>query len=423
MLQTDSAYSLCMEILRQELVPAMGCTEPIAVAYAAAVCRRALNQTPVRCALIVSGPIIKNVKSVIVPHTGGRKGLEVAVAAGVVGGDADAKLEVLSGIRDDQQNDITAFLHTVPTSIIPADNDEPFYIDLTLCSEESEARVIIQGQHTNITHISRNGAVLFEKEPDASDEVSLAQNLRVSMIWEFINAINPEDISSMLSRMIDCNSRISWEGLHGSWGAQIGKMLYEQDPQSVHNRARAAAAAGSDARMSGCEMPVVIVSGSGNQGMTASLPVLEYAKALGSSREQLLRALALSALITVHIKTGIGRVSAFCGAVCAGIGAGCGIAYLHGAGLDAVEHTITNALGIASGMICDGAKPSCAAKIAVAVDAGITGYQMYCRGQQFCSGDGIIRHGVEETILAIGELASCGMRQTDRKILEIMVRK
>lgn len=413
-------------MLRQELIPAMGCTEPIAVAYAAATCRDLLAEPVCKCVLTVSGPIIKNVKSVVVPNTGGRRGLEAAVAAGVCGGNASAGLEVVAGLTERDREVLSRFLEQVPVQIIPAPVEEPLYIDLALSGRLHHARVIISQFHTNFVYKERDGMVIFDRRGSGSSRHSASayDSLTVETIWDFANSVEMEDIRSTIQRFLSYNLAISQEGLVNAWGAQIGRTLMKCEGQDlpILLRARAAAAAGSDARMSGCEFPVVIVSGSGNQGITASLPVWVYAQALGSSEESLYRALTLSALIAIHQKTGIGRVSAFCGAVCAGVGAGCGVAYLYGADLETIQHTIVNALGILSGMVCDGAKPSCAAKISAAVDAGITGYLMYRNGQQFYAGDGIIKKGVENTIRVIGELASQGMHETDRRILEIMVR-
>ncbi len=423
--KTDQRYQACLAVLRQELIPAMGCTEPIAVAYAAAVCRDLLKEPVHECALTVSGPIIKNVKSVVVPNTGGRRGLEAAVAAGICGGNASAGLEVVAGLTEQDRASLTQFLKQVPVQIIPASVQEPLYIDLTLFSRLHSAHVIISGFHTNLIYQERDGLTIFDHRKSGPIGQSSPEYgaLKVETIWDFVNSVEMEDIHHTIQRFLSYNLAISQEGLTNAWGAQIGRtLMMSEGTPSVILRARAAAAAGSDARMSGCELPVVIVSGSGNQGITASLPVWVYAQALGSSEETLYRALTLSALIAIHQKTGIGRISAFCGAVCAGVGAGCGIAYLHGADLDTIQHTIVNALGILSGMVCDGAKPSCAAKISAAVDAGITGYLMYRNGQQFYAGDGIIKKGVENTIRVIGELASQGMCETDRRILEIMVR-
>jgi len=415
-------YQDYVAILKEELIPAMGCTEPIAIAYAAATCRDLLAQPVEKCRLVVSGPIIKNVKSVVVPNTGGLKGLDAAVAAGVVGGKAEAMLEVVAGITEEQHALIRAFMAEKPIEIVPADNDVPFYIDLTLFGGGHSARVVIAEHHTNILRTERDGAVLFEKKEEPGNPFGTDHaTLNVADIWDFVNTVRLDDVRPLLRRQAEYNSAISAAGLAEDWGAEVGKTLMGTGTD-LKTRARAAAAAGSDARMSGCELPVVIVSGSGNQGITATMPVLEYAKALGASEDRTLRALMLSDLIAVHQKTGIGRISAFCGAVCAGIGAACGVAYLDGCSRDAVDQIIVNALGICSGMVCDGAKPSCAAKISMSVEAGLLGYEMYRKQRGFHGGDGILKKDVEETIAAVGEMASKGMRETDRTILQIMVR-
>lgn len=420
---TNAAYAAYLAILREELIPAEGCTEPIAVAYAAAKCRDLLSEPVESCTLVVSGPIIKNVKSVVVPHTGGQKGLKIAVAAGILGGDAGAALQALANVTDEQQAAARAFVSTHAIDIAPADNDIPFYIDLRLTGKTHNARVLIRDAHTNIVLLERDGEPVFQQEQAVfHGHITDRGCLNVADILTFAQTVRMEDIEAPVARLIAYNRAISDEGLSAHWGAEIGKTLLAVYGEGIPVRARAMAAAGSDARMSGCELPVVIVSGSGNQGLTCSLPVIAYAESLKASREQLFRALTLSALITVHQKTQIGPVSAFCGAVCAGVGAGCGVAYLHGGDLRAINHTIVNALAICSGMVCDGAKPSCAAKIAAAVDAGLLGYHMYMRNQQFRRGEGIVKSDVERTIEAVCDMAHNGMRQTDKRILEIMLR-
>ena len=420
--RTDPHYQEDLSILHEELIPAEGCTEPIAVAYAAAKARALLAEPVARCRLLVSGPIIKNVKSVVIPHTDGQKGLKAAVAAGILGGDADAGLEVLSHVGVTEQREIPAFLDAHEIDIRAAENDIPFYIDLTLFGESHSARVVIQDAHTNITRLERDGAVLSASSGAFGGTSRTDRGvLNVRDILDFAETVDIADVQPVIGRMVALNSAISEEGLRGEWGAQIGKTLLACCGEDVYMRARAAAAAGSDARMSGCELPVVIASGSGNQGITCSMPVVTYARHLGSSEERLTRALVLSALVTVHQKTRIGPVSAFCGAVCAGVGAGCGVAFLQGADLSAINHTIVNAIAICSGMVCDGAKPSCAAKISVAVDAGLLGYGMYCRNQQFRRGEGIVKRDVEHTIEAVCDMAHNGMKQTDKRILEIML--
>jgi len=415
-------YSDYVAILKEELIPAEGCTEPIAIAYAAAKCRKLLGEQARSCCLCVSGSIIKNVKSVVVPHTGGEKGLEIAMAAGVVGGNPDAALEVLSGIADSQLDVIKTFAQEADIKIVTADNELPFYIDITLRGQMHTARVVIKDAHTNIVLMQLDGQTVWEQTVKCADGHKTDRSvLNTEGILDFANSVDIGDVCELIKRMIDFNSAISIEGLKGGWGGEIGKTLLVSCGSDLHTLAKAAAAAGSDARMSGCELPVVIVSGSGNQGITASLPVLEYAKALHSDEEKLYRSLVLSALITIHIKSGIGPVSAFCGAVCAGVGAGCGVAYLNGADLRAINHTIVNGLAICSGMVCDGAKPSCAAKVSMAVEAGLLGYSIYVQRKQFRNGEGIVKSNVERTIAAVSDMARNGMRQTDKKILEIML--
>lgn len=420
--RTETVYQAYVQILKEELVPAMGCTEPIALAYCAAKAREVLGHLPDRCQVRASGNIVKNVKSVIVPNTGGLKGIEAACAAGAAAGDAGRVLEVIAGVTEEQKQGIREFLNRVPIQVEPLETEEILDMVVTLFYEDSWARVRIAGYHTNIVLIEKDGRILYEKGVTADKEVSMADRslLSIEGIYDFAKSVCLEDVQEIISRQIACNSAISQEGLSGNWGANIGSTLLKSCGNDVRTRARAAAAAGSDARMSGCEMPVIINSGSGNQGMTASLPVIEYARELGSSEEMLYRALILSNLITIHQKTGIGRLSAYCGAVSAGCGAGCGIAFLLGGDFKAIAHTLVNALAIVSGIICDGAKPSCAGKIAAAVDAGILGYDMYQNGQQFRGGDGIISKGVENTITNIGRLGKEGMKETDKEIIRIM---
>lgn len=417
-------YESYLKILEEELIPAMGCTEPIAIALAAAKAREALGAVPERCRVEVSGNIIKNVKAVTVPNTGGLKGIEAAAAAGLVAGRPELELEVLSRVTPEEIQAIAAFLKEKEIRVVPALGDRVFYINVTVMTGEHSACCEVVDFHTNITRVQRDETVLFQAEPGVGgqEEQTDRSVLSVEEIVAFADCLDVADAAAVLGRQVAYNSAISAEGMTGKWGAAVGKTLRGVYGDDVAVRAKAAAAAGSDARMSGCELPVVIVSGSGNQGMTASLPVIEYARDMGASDEELYRALAVADLITIHQKTGIGRLSAFCGAVSAGCGAAAGIAYLHGGRYDVIAHTIANTLAICSGMICDGAKPSCAAKIASAVDAGLMGYHMYINGgHQFVGGEGIIQKGVENTIDNVGRLARMGMRQTDEEILDIMV--
>ena len=419
----DIRYSTYVRILKEELVPAMGCTEPIAISYCAAIARKTLGCLPERTLVEASGNIIKNVKSVVVPNTGGLRGIEAAAAAGIVAGDPDRVLEVIASVTDAQKRDIREYLDRKTIRVKALEAGEILDIVVHAYAADQEAVVRIAGKHTNVVRISLNGKLLkegFVTAEDGGQSQADRSLLNVEDIVDFANTADLADVRETLERQIECNMAISQEGLTGDWGANIGKVLLGTYGDDVKIRARAAAAAGSDARMNGCEMPVIINSGSGNQGITASVPVITYARELGASQDKTLRALLVSNLITIHLKTGIGRLSAYCGAVSAGCGAGCGIAYLQGGDTRCIAHTLVNALAIDSGIICDGAKASCAAKIASAVDAGILGFEMFRRGQQFRGGDGILSKGVENTIRNVSRLGSVGMRETDEEIIQIM---
>ncbi len=416
-------YKEYVKILEEELVPAMGCTEPIAIAYAAALARRELGAAPERISVFASANIIKNVKSVVVPNTGGQRGIAAAAAAGAFAGQADRELQVLAGITEAELNSIHSVLDTVPISVSQSEKPYVFHILLEVTSGDDSASCEIAGFHTNVISLKKNGSVLFEK-PYTEKAVTYKTDrslLNIHNIVEFADAVNIDDVKHVLQRQIDCNTAIAQEGLSGRWGSNIGQVLIQAYGNGVHTRAKAMAAAGSDARMSGCEMPVVINSGSGNQGLTASLPVIVYAEEMGADVELLYRALVVSNLVTIHLKTGIGTLSAYCGATSAGCGAGAGISYLHGGREDAIAHTVVNAVAINSGMICDGAKASCAAKIASAVEAGLLGWQMQVQGTEFYGGDGIVTKGVENTIRNVGRVAKNGMADTDREIINIMI--
>ena len=423
-----ATYQDYVNILHEELVPAMGCTEPIAIAYAAAVARQTLGRPAQRMEVEASGNIIKNVKSVFVPNTGGLRGIPAAAAAGMAAGDPALELEVLSSIGEGEQAAIRQYLADTPIAVKLADSPFIFDIAIRAWAGEDSALVRIVNYHTNIVRVERNGQVLKEVEAQAAAEEGLTDKsvLTVEGILEFAREAALADVEDAVGRQVRYNTAIAQEGLRGDYGANIGKVLLATYGDDVKIRAKAMAAAGSDARMNGCGLPVVIVSGSGNQGLTASLPVVEYAKELGADWETTLRAVLVSDLVTIHLKAEIGRLSAYCGAVSAGCGSGAGIAWLYGrekepqALLKDVSHTIVNALAVDSGIVCDGAKASCAAKIASAVDAVLLGFYMYQNGQQFRGGDGIISNGVEETIRNIGLLATQGMRETDREILDIM---
>lgn len=422
-MQPTFDYSDFTQILKEELVPAMGCTEPIALAYIGAKVRETLGQIPDKIKVEASGSIIKNVKSVIVPNTGGLKGIPAAVCAGVVAGNADKKLEVLSEVTDAEIHKIAKYLQSADISVNCIDGGLNFDLIVTAYSNENYAKVRIANAHTNIVLVEKNGEKIINNpvKCDADEGMSDRSVLSGEKIWEYIENIDINEIEPILSRQLAYNTKIAEEGLRNDYGASIGKVLINAYGNDVRNRAKAMAAAGSDARMNGCDLPVIINSGSGNQGITCCLPVYEYAKELNSSEETLYRALALSNLIAIHIKSGIGRLSAYCGAVSAGAAAGAGIAYLYTENYKTVMHTIVNALGIVSGIICDGAKASCAAKIAASVDAGILGFDMYRQGKQFVSGDGIVAKGFEANVKNIGRLGKTGMKTTDKEILSMML--
>ena len=418
--ETISAY---VAILEEELILATGCTEPIAIAYAAAKLRETLGRVPASVDAEVSGNILKNVKSVVVPNTGGLKGIAPAIAAGVIAGRPEAELQVISDVTPEALEQIKDFAKNTPIAVSCME-DTPCMLDIRLTGRAGAdcAVVRIANHHTNVIHVEKNGEVLLDHPLVASAEDNLQDKsvLNLAEILEFASVVPLERIEPMIQRQIECNTAIAAEGLTGDWGAAVGRTLLEGS-KDIRTEARAWAAAGSDARMSGCEMPVVIVSGSGNQGITASVPVVRYANHLGYDHEKLIRAVAVSDLITIHQKTGIGRLSAFCGAVSAGIGAAAGIAFLHDEPYHIVAETVTTAMGMISGTVCDGAKPSCASKIAAAVEAGLLSYAMAKQGRRFYGGDGIVTRGVEGTIRNIGILAREGMRETDKVILKIML--
>ena len=422
--QNDPRYAAYLRILAEELVPAMGCTEPISISFCAAKARELLGTLPEAITVAASGNIIKNVKSVVVPNTGGRKGIETAAAVGVVAGDPNRELEVIASVTPEQREALGHYLETTPIQVLPADTDLVLDVTVTVQGGDHTASVRVANQHTNIVSMVKDGETLFEAPAVGCGTTPAASPDRALMdfddIYDFADTVDIEDVKPLLDRQIAYNTAISQEGLHGNWGANIGSTLLKIYGDDVKIRARAAAAAGSDARMSGCELPVVINSGSGNQGMTVSLPVIEYAKELNSPPERLYRALTLSNLTAIYQKEGIGRLSAYCGAVSAGASAGAGIAYLLGGGRTEAAHTIVNALAITSGIICDGAKASCAGKIAAAVDAGILGYYMYLNGQEFHGGDGIISKGIESTLRNVTRLGKEGMKETDEEIIRIM---
>lgn len=417
----QNRHNAYVQILKAELLPALGCTEPIAVAYAAAKARDVLGALPEKVHLEASGNIIKNVKSVTVPNTGGMKGLEAAVAAGIIAGDAEKKLEVILSVSERQRQEIASYMANPGITVSPAESSLPVDIILHVSSGSDSVKLRIANEHTNIVYIEKNGEVLVDKALVHQQEESLLNSMSVKEIYEFANECSLDDVRETISRQIEYNTAIAEEGLTNPWGANIGKAIMKyEDSTRVDIRAKAKAAAGSDARMSGCGMPVVINSGSGNQGLTVSLPIIEYAKELAVSEEKLYRALVFGNLIGLHLKADMGRLGAYCGAISAGCASGAGIAYLYDCSIKQISHLIVNCLAITSGIVCDGAKPSCAAKIAMGVDAAILAYNMTREDQQFRCGEGLVKKGVENTIKVIAELGREGMRDTDRTILNIM---
>ena len=414
--------SAITEILKEELVPAMGCTEPIAIAYASSIARSLLSSLPTSVTVYASPNIIKNVKSVVVPHTGGERGIEAAASIGIVAGREDLELEVLSKVGEKDIERSKELRRDAKFTILPSESGYIFHIRVELKNDSESSAVEIAGNHTNVILKERNREVIYKKEYKDSVESKKTDRsiLSIKSISEYADSVDIESIRETIERQIEYNTAIANEGLHGSWGANIGSILLKSYGESVQNKAKAYAAAGSDARMNGSEKPVVINSGSGNQGLTASLPVIVYAKDLNVSHNTLLRALAVSNLVTIHLKSGIGSLSAYCGATSAGAGAGAGVCYLFGGRENEISHTVVNALAIERGMICDGAKASCAAKIASAVEAGLLGMEMQKYGSEFYGGDGIVKKGVENTIENVSRIAREGMRETDKTIIEIM---
>ena len=420
--KSDCCYQSYLAILKEELVPAMGCTEPIFLAYADAKAREMLGSMPNRVEIKASANIIKNVKSVIVPNTKGMKGLKASVAAGIVAGNPEKALEVIAEVTPEQKKEISKFLDDTLMTIVPLNVIAQLDVTVNLYDGNQSASVRIAGHHTNIVKIEKNEEVLFDSgyEADANAKLTDRKCLNMKQIYDFANTVDIEDLKPIIVPQMECNKAIAMEGLKNNWGANVGSTILRVG-NDIRQKAKAWAAAGSDARMSGCEMPVIINSGSDNQGMTVSLPVLAFAEEFHIDEDRTIRAVALSNLVAIHQKTGIGRLSAYCGAVSAGCASGCGIAYLLGHSFEIIEHTLENALGMAAGIVCDGAKPSCAGKIALAVEAGLLGFEMSKHGDNLLGGDGIIGKDVEETIDHIGCLGRYGMKETDVEILKIMV--
>jgi len=425
MQKNDVKYQEYLKILKKELIAAFGCTEPIALAYCAAKARETLGNMPEKVELKVCGNIIKNAKSVVVPNTGGLKGIEASVAAGLVAGKSSDNLEVLAHINEEEKANIRKYIELNNINVSCSCSEKQLFIDMTVFYKNDFAHIVIADAHTNIVLVEKNTDIIFKLDQQKQREnyEQAYGMLTIADIVDFANSIDIEDVRECIEKQIEYNTAIAKEGLKKEYGANIGKVLLNSCTDSIMTKAIAAAAAGSDARMSGCELPVVIVSGSGNQGMTASLPVIEYANDKKVDKDKLIRAIIVSDLITIHQKTGIGKLSAYCGAISAAVGAAAGVAYLDGADTVSIANTVVNGMAISSGIVCDGAKPSCAGKIATALYSALLGYNMCKNGQHFCGGDGIVACDVEKCIKNVGRLAKEGMRETDEEIIKIMTEK
>ena len=414
-------YDNYLTILKGELIPAMGCTEPIAIAFAAAKAREALGQMPEEMLARCSGNIIKNVKGVIVPNSGGQKGVAAAAVLGAVAGQAERELEVISQVTPEQIEMARQLTAQGICRCELEEGEENLFIRIEVKAGFQTAAVEVRTRHNHIYRIEKNGELLFSQPELATSTFGDKSQLTIQDILCFADEVRLEDVRDIIARQIACNSAISEEGLKNPWGAQVGRTFLEAGCDDVRTKARAAEAAGSDARMNGCAMPVVINSGSGNQGITCTMPVVVYAQELGVDEDRLYRALVLANLLSLHQKRYIGNLSAYCGAVSAGAAAACGIAYLQGGDYDVIGRTLINSLGNVGGIVCDGAKASCAAKISSAVDAGIMGYELAKRERFFPFGEGLVEKDYEQTLRNIGRMGCCGMKTTDVEILNIMI--
>ena len=423
--KTDKRYQAYIDILREELIPAMGCTEPIAVAYAAAAARNTLGELPDKVLVEASGSMIKNVKSVIVPNTDNMKGLEAAAAAGIVAGKQEKKLEVIADVTPEQTKAIRAYLDQTDIKVRHVENGVTFDIILTVWKGEHSAQVRIAVFHTNIVHVEKDGEVLVDIPVHGDNEETLTDRSLLDMehIWDFANTVDVEDVRSILEPQIRCNMAIAEEGLRGNYGANIGSVLLDMEGNDVRVRAKAYAAAGSDARMNGCEQPVVINSGSGNQGIATTLPVVVYAEEIKADEEHLVRALVLSHLTAIYIKQSLGRLSALCGCVVAATGSSCGITYLMGGGYEAVSFAVKNMIANLTGMMCDGAKPSCSLKLMTGVSTAVLSAMLAMENHSVSSVEGIIDDDVDKSIRNLTLIGRDGMNETDHLILKIMTSK
>jgi len=425
----NSLTERVLRILHEEVVPAQGCTEPIAIAFAAAKAREVIPDEDITEVTIrVSGNIIKNVKSVVVPNSGGMVGIEVSAVMGFMFGDASRDLEVISDITPEQMEQVQDFMAEAKIEVIHVDTPEKLYIEVELRSPERCGSVEIKHFHTNITKIKRDQGILISQP--CNDKVFNTPEedrgiLSIELIYTLARSISLEKIEPLMSKVIMLNSKIAYEGLSGNYGINIGRVILDQIDRGfygddIRNRAASFAAAGSDARMSGSDLPVMTTSGSGNQGMTASLALIKYATMQKIENERLIRALFFSHLATVHIKTNVGRLSAYCGVICAAAAVSGALCFIDGHDLETISHAIANTLGDVSGIICDGAKASCAMKISTTVTAAFDSYVLATHGEYMHGGDGIIANDIEQTLAYVGKLAGDGMKETDEVIIDIM---
>ena len=420
----QKVYDSYIKILNKELIPALGCTEPIAIAYAAAKAREVLGKFPEQVVSTCSGNIVKNVKGVVVPATGGLRGIEAATLIGAVGGDPARELEVLTSVTDEDRAKVRELLEKKICHVKLSESKAKLHIIVEMTAGADSALVEIMHTHTNIIRIEKNGQVLYSQkagDEEDDDDENIYQLLNLDDIVTFANEVKLEDVADLLKRQVEYNSKIAEVGLTETYGANVGMTLVENYGKSFEVMARALPAAGSDARMGGCELPVVINSGSGNQGMTVSLPVVALAKEMGASEEQLLRALCVSNLTAAYEKRDIGRLSAYCGAISAGAAAGAGMMYLKGGSVSEIGNVVLCTIGNVGGVLCDGAKSSCAAKIASAVDAALLAIHLTEKQRTFGSGEGLVKDTLAETVAAISTVAREGMQVTDDVILDVMV--
>ena len=407
------------ELIRKELIPAMGCTEPIAIAYAAAKAREVLGSIPKKITANLSSNIIKNANSVTVPSTNGRKGIEISIVAGMLLGDCNKELEVLADVDKSKLDLCDKYINDGLVTVNLQADKAGLYIQIILENDNESSSVTIEGNHTNIVEIKKNGQLIFEKEEETKEESKV--DFSFDQIYNFARTCDYSDIKDILDRQIYFNEKISKEGIENNWGSNIGKIILENNPNNYYEKLAAYAAAGSDARMNGCELPVVINSGSGNQGITTSVPLILYARDNNFSDDNLYRALIFSNLISLYMKDQIGKLSAYCGVVSASAAVISSIAFINNEDKKIIEETIANALAVNSGIICDGAKSSCAMKIASSIRNATLAYQQSKSNNSFDVGDGIVKDNIDKTIDTVGKIAKYGMKKTDEVVLNEMI--